>query len=203
MFQHFLVFNACNPFSMKYVSHSTHCVKRVDVSDFIMSFNTRQPEIQIHKMYVHVMPIFMDKEMWLKSRRQISAAYVLQALLLTRESNHTRIVKCIRPHILFLLAIIRRSQPNAVHQSVSVGHYLLHPNNREFNQGTRPALANHRLRALLLTPDLSTHTMFSPYISAGTSASFFFPFKIHPKTARKQKLCLGANLSHEFFQNYS
>lgn len=74
MFQHFLVFNVCNPLSMKYVSHSTHCVKRVDVSDFIMSFNTHQPEIQIHKMYMHVMRIFMDKEMWLKFKRQISAA---------------------------------------------------------------------------------------------------------------------------------
>lgn len=128
---------------------------------------------------------------------------MLQALLLARESNQPQIVKCIRPHILFSLAIMRRSQPTSVHQSVSVGHYLLHPNNREFNQGTWPALANHRLGALLLTPDLSTHTMFRPYISAETSASFFFSFKIYPETARKQKRCLGVNLRHEFSQNYS
>ncbi|CAJ1083833.1 Hypothetical predicted protein [Xyrichtys novacula] len=97
---------------------------------------------------------------------------------------------------------MRTSQPASVHQSVSVGHYLLHPNNREFNQGTRPALANHRLGALLLTPDLSTHTVFRSYISAGTSASFFFPFKIYPKTARKQKRSQGVNVSHEFSKNY-
>lgn len=66
--------------------------------------------------------------------------------------------------------------PKSVHQSVSVGHYLLHPNNREFNLGTRPALANHQLKALLLTLNLSTHTMLSQYISAQTSARFFFPF---------------------------
>lgn len=137
----------------------------------------------------------------MKFKMHILAAKVLQALLPTRESNHARIVKCI--WTLFLLAIIGRSPPNSVHQSVSVGHYLLHPNNREFNQGTRLALANHGLRALLLTPDLSTHTMFTPYISAETSASFFFSFQICPETARKQKRCLGANLSHEFSQNYS
>lgn len=66
----------------------------------------------------------------------VLAAKVLQALLPTRESNRTRIVECIRTRILFLFAIIGRSPPNSVHQSVSVGHYLLHPNNREFNQGT-------------------------------------------------------------------
>lgn len=44
------------------------------------------------------------------------------------------------------------------------------------------------------------HTMFSPYISAETSASFFFSFKIYQKTARKQKRCLGANLGHDFPQ---
>lgn len=66
--------------------------------------------------------------------------------------------------------------PKSVHQSVSVGHYLLHPNNGEFILGTRPALANHQLKALLLTLNLSTHTMLSQYISAQTSARFFFPF---------------------------
>lgn len=140
-------------------------------------------------------------------RQGSAVGSMLQALLLTRELDQTRIVKCIRPHILFLLSIAGRSQLTSVHQSVSVGHYLLHPNNREFNQGTRSALANHRLRALLLTPDLSTHTMFRPYISAETSASFFLLLllilEIYPETARKQKLCLGVNLSHEFSSNYS
>ena len=85
-------------------------------------------------------------------------------------------------------AILRRSQPTSVHQSVSVGHYLLHPNNREFNQGTPPALANHRPGALLLTPDLSTHTMFRPYISTETSASlFFFSFHILPRDSTETK----------------
>lgn len=77
-----------------------------------------------------------------------------------------------------------------VHQSVSVGHYLLHPNNREFSWGTRQALANHRLRVLLLTLDLSTHTMLRPYISTESSESFFFSFTVYPKRARKQKLWL-------------
>lgn len=40
--------------------------------------------------------------------------------------------------------------------------------------------------------------MSSPYISAETSASFFFSFKIYEMTARKQKRCLGANLGHDF-----
>lgn len=43
------------------------------------------------------------------------------------------------------------------------------------------------------------HTMFSPYISAETSASFFFSFEICEKWARKQKRCLGANLGPGFF----
>lgn len=120
---------------------------------------------------------------------------------LTRESNRARIVHCIRPHTLFLLAVLRSSQPSSVHQRVSVGHYLLHPNNREFTQRTRTTLANHRPRALLLTPDLSTHTMFSSYISAESSASP--PFRIYSKTTRKQKVRLGANPSHEFSQYYS
>lgn len=46
-------------------------------------------------------------------------------------------------------------------------------------RGQRQPVANHRLRALLLTPDLSTHTMFRPYISTETSVS---PFEIYPKT---------------------
>lgn len=120
---------------------------------------------------------------------------------LTRESNRARIVHCIRPHTLFLLAVLRSSQPSSVHQRVSVGHYLLHPNNREFTQRTRTTLTNHRPGALLLTPDLSTHTMFSPYISAESSASP--PFRIYSKTTRKQKVRLGANPSHEFSQYYS
>lgn len=115
---------------------------------------------------------------------------------LTRESNRARIVHCIRPHTLFLLAVLRSSQLSSVHQRVSVGHYLLHPNNREFTQRTRTTLANHRPGALLLTPDLSTHTMFSPYISAESSASP--PFRIYSKTTRKQNVRLGANPSHEF-----
>lgn len=76
---------------------------------------------------------------------------------------------------------MRRSRPTLEHQSVSVGHYLLHPNKREFSQGTWPALANHWLAALLLTPDLSTHTKFRPYISGETSINFFFPFKNLPR----------------------
>jgi len=86
----------------------------------------------------------------------------------------------------FHFAIRKRSQLSLEHQSVSVGHYLLHPNNREFSSGTRPALANHQRGALLLTPDLSTHTMFRPYISAEVSVSFFFLFEIYPETAWKQ-----------------
>lgn len=50
------------------------------------------------------------------------------------------------------------------------------------DRGQRQLLANHRLRALLLTSDLSTHTMFSPYISAETSVS---SFEIYPTTARQ------------------
>ena len=148
-------------------------------------FNAHLSGILIHKMCMDVTRISLDKdEMMLESSSQLSAASLLHALLLTRESNQFQIVKCIRPHILFSS---RHSQPTSVHQSVSVGHYLLHPNNREFNQGTRPALANHGLRALLLTPDLSTHTMFRPYISAETSASFFFSFQIYPESARGNK----------------
>lgn len=79
-----------------------HCVKHFEMSRFVMSFNIHH-QILIHKMCMNVMRIFMDKEMWLKFRRQIS---VLQALLVTWESNHTRIVKCIRPPILFVLAIM-------------------------------------------------------------------------------------------------
>lgn len=109
---------------------------------------------------------------------------------------------------IFLCWPIIISQPTSVHQSVSVGHYLLHPNNREFNQGTRPTLANHRLGALLLTPDLSTHTMFRPYISPETSASFFFfspsHLRFNHETARKTKtLFLGVNPSHELTPKYS
>lgn len=89
--------------------------------------------------------------------------------------NQIRIVTCMYQAEQIVRTNISRF-PKSVHQSVSVGHYLLHPNNREFNLGTRPALANHQLKALLLTLNLSTHTMLSQYISAQTSARFFFPF---------------------------
>lgn len=119
-------------------------------------------------MCKNVMRVF---EIWFELREEISAAQTEPDLQLTRESNRARIVHCIRPHTLFLFAVLRSSQPSSVHQRVSVGHYLLHPNNREFTQRTRTTLANHRPGALLLTPDLSTHTMFIPYISAESSAS--------------------------------
>lgn len=106
-FQHFQVFHMCNQFKVKYVPYQTN------MSDCIKSFNAQLAEILIRKICMNVMRIFADKdELWLILGRQISAAQVLQALLLTRESNQTRIVKCIRPHILFSLAIMRRSAAN-------------------------------------------------------------------------------------------
>lgn len=103
--------------------------------------------------------------------------------------------------MLFPLAIIRESQPTWVHQSVSVGHYLLHPNNREFNQRTRSLCPITGSEHFFWPLTFSTHTVFRPYISAKTSTSFFFSFKIYQETAWKQKRCLGVNLSHEFSQN--
>ena len=112
-FQHFQVFHTCNQFKVKYVPYPTNSLKRGDMSDSLTSFNAQLAEILIRKICMNVMRIFADKdELWFILGRQISAARVLQALLLTRESNQTRIVKCIRPHILFSLAIMRRSAAN-------------------------------------------------------------------------------------------
>lgn len=124
---------------------------------------------------------------------------MLQALLLIRESTQDRYMFPVTQIVRSNISRISKS----VHQCVSVGHYLLHPNNREFNQGTRPAVANHRLRALLLTPDLSTHTMLSQYISAPTSARVFFPFQFYSKERMETKTVLGASLIQDVTLNHS